>query len=208
MIKRIMKQTAIAISSLVLAFTVSAGDSHKHNSTKVSSNDTASVVDERSHSQMLEDAWLDGKVEIVLLLNEHVSAFKINTDVKNRHVTLTGEVDNEVKKALAEHLVIAVDGVEKVTNNLSVNKESSKRSSALSNLERRLKDASLTASVKLALLASENINGLDIDVDTKEGVVKLYGKTHSPEMKSLAGSIAKNQKGVKEVINNLVVIQK
>ncbi|MDW2150118.1 BON domain-containing protein, partial [Vibrio sp. 378] len=62
------------------------------------------------------DAWLDGKAETTLLLNSNLNSFDINTDVENQVVTLTGSVNNDLEKSLAEELVSGLDGVKKVNN--------------------------------------------------------------------------------------------
>ena len=49
-----------------------------------------------------KDAWIDGKAETVLLMNTNLNNFDINTDVKNGKVMLTGKVNSDVDKELAE----------------------------------------------------------------------------------------------------------
>ena len=72
------------------------------------------------------DAWLDGKAETTLLLNSNLNSFDINTDVENQVVTLSGSVNNDLEKSLAEELVTGLDGVKKVNNELSVVNEGKK----------------------------------------------------------------------------------
>ena len=67
-----------------------------------------------------KDAWIDGKAETTLLLNGNLNSFDINTDVKNGNVTLTGKVESEVDKALAEELIENLEGVTDVDNQLTV----------------------------------------------------------------------------------------
>ena len=67
-----------------------------------------------------KDAWIDGKAETVLLMNTNLNNFDINTDVTNGKVVLTGKVDSELDKELAEELVLSLDGVSSVDNKLTV----------------------------------------------------------------------------------------
>jgi cytoskeletal protein RodZ len=63
----------------------------------------------------------------------------------------------------------------------------------------------LKASVK-SKLAREKITSLTrIGVDANEGVVYLTGNVESPEMKQRAEQIARQQDGVRRVVNNIVV---
>lgn len=66
-------------------------------------------------------------------------------------------------------------------------------------------DASLTAAVKTKFLADSQVKGLNIDVDTSNGVVTLNGHVSSQAEASRAMTIARNTDGVKRVINNLKV---
>jgi hyperosmotically inducible protein len=66
-------------------------------------------------------------------------------------------------------------------------------------------DSAITAKVKTALLADPNVKGLQIDVDTKNGVVTLNGTADKPANRDRAVAIAKDTSGVKSVENRLVV---
>ena len=66
-------------------------------------------------------------------------------------------------------------------------------------------DAAVTAKVKTALLADDNVKGLRIDVDTKDNVVTLNGSADSKANADKAVTIAKGIDGVKSVSSNLTV---
>jgi len=66
-------------------------------------------------------------------------------------------------------------------------------------------DASITASVKAALLQDDRTEGFDINVDTSEGSVRLRGGADSDEASRAASEIANNVSGVRAVRNELVV---
>ena len=66
-------------------------------------------------------------------------------------------------------------------------------------------DAIITGSVKAKLLADPDVKGLQIDVDTKNGVVTLNGSTDMAANADKAVSIAKDTEGVKSVENKLTV---
>ena len=66
-------------------------------------------------------------------------------------------------------------------------------------------DAGITAKVK-AKLAGEKISTVTrIDVDTNQGVVALNGTVSSEAMRVRAAEIAREVKGVRDVVNNLRV---
>lgn len=68
-----------------------------------------------------------------------------------------------------------------------------------------LDDASITASVKSALLADKRTEGFDINVDTKAGHVTLRGGADTAADRQTASELAKNVKGVIGVHNEIVI---
>ncbi len=66
-------------------------------------------------------------------------------------------------------------------------------------------DAATTGRVRTALNFSKGVSPYPIEVDTSNGVVTLKGTVPSQEAKALAGSIAHDTEGVKEVANEITV---
>ncbi len=89
-------------------------------------NQPASAAGEdRTMSQTARDAWIQGKLEATLAYNEDLSAFDINTEVKNGVVYLKGNVESQTAKDLATQVSQSIEGVSKVENNLRVVPEDS-----------------------------------------------------------------------------------
>lgn len=68
-------------------------------------------------------------------------------------------------------------------------------------------DSMITAKVKTALLADADIKGLNVDVDTSEGVVALNGEVQNQAQLDRAAKLAGEVDGVKSVLNNLTIKQ-
>jgi hyperosmotically inducible periplasmic protein len=66
-------------------------------------------------------------------------------------------------------------------------------------------DVSITTRVKADLLESHRVDGLDVNVDSKNGNVTLSGWASSIEESQAAASIARKTKGVKSVDNQLAL---
>lgn len=150
------------------------------------------------------DAWLDGKAETVLLMNTNLNSFDINTDVNQGTVILSGKVGSEVDKDLAEELVEGIKGVKMVENELSVVNEGKEQDSSL---VASMTDAKVTTVLKSRFMFEPEVSAIDINVDTKDGVVTLNGKVSSSAEKDLAEAIASKTNDVKRVVNNLEVSQ-
>ena len=176
-----MTKTAIALAVMIPVFTASAQD----------------------WKDDAKDAWIDGKAETVLLLNTNLNNFDINTDVDQGKVVLTGKVDSDVDKALAEELVEGIDGVKSVDNQLTV--VADKHAKANKDDGQVLTDTKITTVVKTRLLFESEVAGTDIKVTTKKGVVTLEGTLASDAEKDLAVNIAKNTDDVKKVVDHIKV---
>ena len=66
-------------------------------------------------------------------------------------------------------------------------------------------DMAVTAKVKAALALSKRVPALEINVDTQNAVATLTGKVPSLQVRDLAGEIAGDTSGVREVRNLLTV---
>jgi hyperosmotically inducible periplasmic protein len=66
-------------------------------------------------------------------------------------------------------------------------------------------DAAITASVSAGLMKDPDLSALKIDVDTKGGVVSLYGPAPNEVARTRATTIARAVKGVTAVENKLTV---
>ena len=64
-------------------------------------------------------------------------------------------------------------------------------------------DAAITSAVKTKLLGDPDVKGLNIDVDTSNGVVTLTGVVHTAAERTEAIRLARTTKGVKNVKNVL-----
>ena len=199
---------AIAASVSITAFTASAAvplvfaASESHNTLDARSDQASSAV---------KDAWLDGKLEATLLFNEHLNAFDIDTDVRNGVAYLTGAVDSDIDRDLAGEIAESVKGVDRVENDLMVDKAKAKEqhtgeaAKERDSFRQSVVDATLTSRVKSQLLLNNNTGGLDIDVDSSGGKVTLSGQVDSKQEGDLAVEIARNTEGTESVEDNLRV---
>ena len=170
---------------------------------------TAMGAQANSWENESKDAWIDGKAETVLLMNTNLNNFDINTDVKNGKVVLTGKVNSELDKELAEELVLSLDGVSDVENSLTVVKSmdtKDRNKDMMDDDDNDLTDAKITTVITTRFLFDSEVGGTDIDVDTDNGVVTLNGSVESEAEKQLAVKIAKNAEDVRDVVDELTIV--
>lgn len=172
---------------------------------------------ERDFATTVEDATITASVKSKLLWNDHTDGLEIDVDTKGGRVTLTGTADTAQAKDIATRLARNTDGVIGVDNrltldtnrvNAAVGQANDGDDDELGDDDARVADTDATpevtdgwisTKVKSTLLLSRWVDGMDIDVDTKEGVVTLSGAADSAAERDLAVELAQNIRGVKSV---------
>ncbi|ARS46980.1 BON domain-containing protein [Ectopseudomonas hydrolytica] len=154
-------------------------------------------------TEQIEAARQEGSIWTAFALNRHLNPFRLDVAVEKGRATLDGQVESEVQKELAEEVALSVKGVERVDNRIVVDAATAENEPP--RLVQRLEDASLAATVKSKLLWNSNTRGLDIQVKSQNGAITLSGHAQTPAAKELAGQLAANTDGVREVFNHLSI---
>lgn len=82
----------------------------------------------------------------------------------------------------------------------------SSASQPLSKAENMIDNGALTAKVKTASLAAADVKAMQLDVDSKDGVVTLKGTQDPSSAVTRAVEVAKGTDGVASVENGLTVV--
>ena len=156
----------------------------------------------RSFGEMVDDATVTASVKSKLGWSKHADALTTKVQTKSGKVTLQGTADSAADKELAGTLAMNTRGVTEVDNQLKVG--STKAPSAVADKDtpqsgHDAADGWITTKVKSTYLYSTNIDGSDISVSTKGGIVTLSGKVDSGTERALAVKLAQNVRGVKSV---------
>jgi hyperosmotically inducible protein len=69
-------------------------------------------------------------------------------------------------------------------------------------------DSYITGAVKTQLASDKMVSLTRVEVETNNGIVHLTGQVQTAEQRSHIGSLASQVKGVKQVVNNLQVINR
>jgi hyperosmotically inducible periplasmic protein len=147
------------------------------------------------------DAWITTKVKVGLMAEPGLSPFKINVDTDDGVVTLFGIVSTEQEKAAAEQQAKKADGVKGVENELQVVPDV-----ASSRVEAR--DDQLEDAVEKRLEGHTALQDDDIEVEVKNGVVRLTGTVDGAGERMTALTVARATQGVKSVVDDLRVEHK
>lgn len=121
----------------------------------------------------------------------------ININSNNGLVTLTGTVNDDSQKGLAQKTVESLPGVKSVDNQLTINGQQPAENS----------DGWLSMQVKWALLYNRNVSAVNTQVFVTDGVATLKGQADSQAQKDLAGEYAKDVNGIKDVDNQMTITE-
>lgn len=157
----------------------------------------------RSFGDVVDDANITAAVKSKLLWSKHADGLSADVDTRSGKVTLIGSADTGAAKELAGRLAMNTRGVVAVDNQLRIKGEKpgfvAAAKDAASEAKHDVADSWVTTKVKSTYAYSSNVDGSDITVSTKGGVVTLSGKVDSGAERELAIELAQNVRGVNSV---------
>ena len=124
-------------------------------------------------------------------LSQDSRGAKVNTTSFNRHVLLTGQAPTEDEKKRIEDRVRGIEGVQRVTNELTVG--------PVASLATRGNDSLITSNVKARMINNAKFSPNHIKVVTEQNVVYLMGLV-TPEEGDAAVEVARTGQGVSRVV--------
>jgi len=145
---------------------------------------------------MKSDETVEEAVQDALLYDPRVMSFDITSEVSGGVVTLRGEVDNLKAKQSAEQTARNTVGVLGVSNRIKVRPEG----------EDLLAGNELAEKIERTFSLDPWVESYEIDVEVDYGTAKLYGNVDNYFEKAHAESIAAGIMGVREVKNQLEVV--
>ena len=175
------------------------------------------VTPQREKAVQLSDDALKLRVEKELQGDSSLKESSISVKSVNKGVVLL----SGTAKTLSAHLravedVAWVPGVERVASEIKSpdtladaeiwREPTAKRSSKESGIWEAASDIWITSATKMRLLADSRTPALDINVETRAGVVTLFGIVPSQDAKTAAEADARKVSGVKRVVNELQVV--
>ncbi len=160
------------------------------------------------------DAWVGEKVKATLLFHRNVNGSATRVQVNNGIVTLNGEASSKAQKQLTTEYARDVDGVKTVKNEMTVLTAAAMKpgqttmGEKMNDVSESMDDASITGQVKMSLLFHRSTSAHNTKVETKEGVVTLYGKAENAAEKVLVSKLVNDVNGVKRVNNRMTIAGK
>ena len=106
------------------------------------------------NAQLSEAQWIAGMIEGAYLFNPNLNVFTIDVHVIDNTVVISGMVEHEAERELAEKIALSVAGVQRVENriNLQIDKDFKQQpqenTPAVQDLQSQSSDVVVTARVK------------------------------------------------------------
>lgn len=178
------------------------------------------VVPEKNEEQVeAKDEQLEDRVEQALAADSRLQGSKIEVASVNKGVVLLrGTADSMNDHLVALNVAGKVQGVRRVESEVQAENRlgdagsttgegvAAKAGAAAASAGATASDMWITSAAKMRLLADGDTPALDVNVDTRDGVVTLFGIVPSEAAKKAAESNARKVSGVKDVRNELQVV--
>ncbi len=146
------------------------------------------------------DSRIENSAENSYVFKKYLKDDSVQVSSKDGMVTLTGTVSQDNHRRLAEETVSSLPGVKSVDNKLNIKGEGEGVAEQT--------DGWLALKVKTALFFHRGVNAFKTKVDANEGVITLTGEAADQAQKDLVTEYAKDIDGVKDVKNDMTVVNR
>ncbi len=159
--------------------------------------DPTALSDDRSEDAQQLDDRIRGDI-LAAFVDQEVGTLKnVTVEVYEANVLLTGTVSDPEAKDTAGAVTASAEGVGNIFNEVQVIEDSSPRDKA--------EDLSVENRLKTSLRGSTRINSFNLRWHSVDGVVYIFGRVKSQKERDKALEIVRSVKGVKDVVDHIVV---
>lgn len=155
------------------------------------------AMQDRTVGRSIDDAAGSSEVKTRLLALDRAAFMRVDVEVAEGQLLLSGTVPTGEHKAMAERIAWSVRSVESVSNQIEVGRSPGMLRSGLDNF--------ITAQVRTKLLSDSRIKGVNYNIETQKGVVYLMGLARSDDELQRAAETAAAVGGVQRVVSYVVV---
>jgi len=136
-------------------------------------------------------------------LSEHQASALLNRDTTSFDLEGDMKSSTKIEKGASKTILMLILMLILVGGIYYAYSQSASLREAFHSVKESTQDATTTSRVRTALLLSKRVSPFDIKVETIQADVTLTGQVPSDEVKNVAGAIAQDTAGVKQVHNNL-----
>ena len=152
---------------------------------------------DRSIGTVVDDATIKINLSAKLLEQSGSLFLNVNSNVIEGRVLLTGLVDTQETRIGAVRSVWEVSGVKEVINEIEIGNKTT--------IKEYAKDLWINTQAKALAAKTIGLRSLSYNFETIKGKVYIAGLTSRPEQLEAIVSSTKTIKGVKEIVNYVIV---
>jgi len=152
---------------------------------------------ERSLGTVVDDATIKINIASKFISSDDNLFVDLNTNILDGRVLLTGLVDNQEIRIDAVRRVWEVEGVKEVINEIQVGNRATFKDYG--------KDLWINTQAKALAAKTIGLRAVGYNFETIQGIVYIAGITSKPDQVEEVVNVVKTIKGVKEIINYVVV---
>ena len=164
-------------------------------------------------ARRLDDARVTSSIQAKFFLDNNIKGRRIDVTTRQGVVTLRGDVASDNERGQALLLARTTEGVDRVEDDLTVNAglgQSAAQAPTSSPAAQQpavapTQDAALTRAIESKMSADRQARDAKINVTAKDGVVLLEGTVASTAIKQRILSLARETKGVLQVVDRITV---
>lgn len=153
------------------------------------------------------DIALMGRIKAVLGQSKRLHGYSIGVECKDGAVNISGEVPTQIDKDLAEQLILQTQGVNTVTNNLSILPAAARTNQEKfpSTLPVKVEDFELEANLRERISSTPGLANAVITIKVKSKIVTLDGTVANEQIRSQIEQIISNFPQVSRVNNQIKI---
>jgi osmotically-inducible protein OsmY len=165
------------------------------------------AVDRTTHAAIREtgNAVLHSKVRVALLEALGADALRMQIDVDDGNVSLSGRVREPGSRERAAAVAGEVGGVQSVKADIGLIADGSGDVPPADKLGKELADRTLEAKVQLRLFGEFDAQVLRVTVAALNGAVTLSGDMDNKDLRARAEETVRTTEGVSQVINHIAI---
>ena len=152
---------------------------------------------DRSMGTVIDDATIKVNIAAKFISSEDNLFVDISTTVLNGRVLMTGLVDNQEVRIDAVRRVWEVEGVQEVINEIQIGNRAS--------LKEYANDVWINTQAKAVAAKAVGLRVVSYNFETIQGKVYIAGITSRPEQLEDLINAVKTIKGVKEIVNYVII---
>jgi osmotically-inducible protein OsmY len=152
---------------------------------------------DRSMGTVIDDATIKVNIAAKFISSEDNLFVDVSTTVLNGRVLMTGLVDNQEVRIDAVRRVWEVEGVQEVINEIQIGNRAS--------LKEYANDVWINTQAKAVAAKAVGLRVVSYNFETIQGKVYIAGITSRPEQLEDLINAVKTIKGVKEIVNYVII---